>query len=356
MIAVFLKTIFYKLFYLFGWPRIMPINYTLGISCVCNSRCKTCNIWKKKLDELKIDEWEKILRNIGQGPYWVTISGGEPFLQNHLADLVRLTVFYLKPKIINIPTNGILTEKIIAQTKRICEENKKVNIVINVSLDAMNEKHDQIRGVEGNFEKLIKTYQGLKSLNLKNLTVGLHSVISKYNFTQLPQLFDYVLNDLKPDQYITEIAENRKELDNLEFDITPSSDDYNKIINLLINKIKEKKFKGVGRITEAFRLEYYQLVKKFLKEKKQPIPCYAGITSAQVSADGEVWPCCIRADNLGNLRDNNYDFKKIWFSEKAKAVRKSIKNQECACPLANASYTNMLCHYQTLFKVINHLK
>jgi MoaA/NifB/PqqE/SkfB family radical SAM enzyme len=273
-----------------------------------------------------------------------------------LADLVRLTVFYLKPKIINIPTNGILTEKIIGQTKRICEENKNTKIVINLSLDARGDKHDEIRGIQGNFENLLKTHQGLKALKLINLTIGLHSVISKLNIKELPQLFDYVLNNLKPDQYITEIAENRVELDNVEMNITPSSEDYERTINFLIKKIKEKKFNGLGRLTEAFRLEYYKIVNKYLRQKIQIIPCYAGIASAQISADGKVWPCCIRADNLGSLRDNDYDFKKIWFSEKAKAVRKSIKNQECACPLANASYTNMLCQYQTLFKVINNLR
>jgi radical SAM protein with 4Fe4S-binding SPASM domain len=88
-----------------------------------------------------------------------------------------------------------------------------------------------------------------------------------------------------------------------------------------------------------------------LARQTQVIPCYAGWTSAQIYADGQVWPCCVRADSLGNLRDVGYDFRQVWFSEKAQRVRQSIKDKECHCPLANASYTNMLCHYPTLFKV-----
>jgi len=59
----------------------------------------------------------------------------------------------------------------------------------------------------------------------------------------------------------------------------------------------------------------------------------------------------VRADNLGNLRDHDYDFKQIWFGEKIKEVRRSIAAKECHCPLANASYTNMLHDLPTLARV-----
>ena len=81
------------------------------------------------------------------------------------------------------------------------------------------------------------------------------------------------------------------------------------------------------------------------------IACYAGWVSAQIYADGTVWPCCVRADKLGNLREHGYDFRSIWFGEEIKEVRKSIAAKECHCPLANASYTNMLHDVPTLARV-----
>ncbi len=98
----------------------------------------------------------------------------------------------------------------------------------------------------------------------------------------------------------------------------------------------------MGRLVESFRLEYYQLVKEYLEQKEQIIPCYAGWASAQIAPDGYVWGCCIRAESVGGLRENGYDFGKVWFSTEADAFRRSVYNRECACPLANASYTNML--------------
>ena len=119
----------------------------------------------------------------------------------------------------------------------------------------------------------------------------------------------------------------------------------------LIAYVESKRYKGVARITEAFRVEYYKLVKRILEEEEQVIDCYAGWASAQIYADGTVWPCCVRADNLGNLRDHDYDFKAIWFGDKIKEVRRSIAAKECYCPLANASYTNMLIDPPTLTRV-----
>ena len=116
-----------------------------------------------------------------------------------------------------------------------------------------------------------------------------------------------------------------------------------------------KKRKGLARITQAFRYEYYNIASKVLKEKKQVIPCFAGWASAQISPQGDVWPCCIRAVNYGNLREYEYYFKKVWYSKKAIEDRKKIKKGECYCPLANAHYTNMLCNVKTMLKVLLNL-
>src|SRR5207302_5013542 len=119
----------------------------------------------------------------------------------------------------------------------------------------------------------------------------------------------------------------------------------------LIDHVNNRPYRGISKITEAFRVQYYKLVKRILDEEDQVIPCYAGWASSHIYADGTVWPCCVRADKLGNLRDHAYDFKAIWFGEKIKEVRRSIRAKECHCPLANASYTNLLHDLPTLARV-----
>ena len=350
MIKVLWKIPFYILDRRFGWPEMLPMNLTLTPSPRCNSRCRTCNIWRKREDELRLEEWDRVLQSIGKAPFWFTISGGEPFLFKDLVALCQALYKHCQPGIINIPTNGLMHKIIPRQVVEICNSCPDAQVIINLSLDGVGEKHDGIRGVRGNFEKFEKTYRALRELGCPNLSIGVHSVISRFNVDDVLGLFDYALG-IEPDAYITEIAEQRVELGTVGLDIAPSLDRYSWAIEQLVQRLEGRRFRSISKITEAFRVEYYKLVKRILAEKTQVIPCFAGWASVQIYANGEVWPCCIRADNLANLRDVDYDFKRIWFSSEANRVRASIRNKECHCPLANASYTNMLMHLPTLARV-----
>ncbi|MFH1785016.1 MAG: radical SAM protein [Candidatus Micrarchaeota archaeon] len=347
----FPRILCYKSFYNFGIPKILPLNLTVSVSYNCNSRCKTCNIWKKKAKDLSLEEYEKIFKNIGNSVFWATISGGEPFLRKDLSEIISLLYLYCKPTIINIPTNGLLGPYIAKKCVEIAKNCPKSQIVLNLSLDGIEEKHDEIRGIKGNWERSIQTYQALRKIKSKNFSLGVHTVISKFNVKAIPKITDYIITKLKPDSYISEVAEERVELDSIGAEITPDVKSYAKAIDYLSSKTTNSKVKGVSKFTMAFRKKYYEFAKKVLIDKKQAIPCYAGVASAQISPEGDVWGCCVRAESLGNLRKNNYDFKKIWFGEKARKFRKSVKNKECACPLANAYYSSAIMDMKTITKV-----
>jgi MoaA/NifB/PqqE/SkfB family radical SAM enzyme len=351
MLGVLARVPLFRAYRSLGWPKMLPLNITLSPSPRCNSRCLTCNIWMKRENELTLEEWDKALASLGQAPYWFTISGGEPFMYPHIVELAQLAYKHCRPGLINIPTNSLLSsipEK-VEQIATTCPDSQ---LIINLSLDGVGEKHDYIRGIPGNFEKFEERLIQLLELRerLPNLTIGIHSVVSVFSVGHLDELIAYA-DQSGADQFITEIAEPRVELDTVGLPITPAKEDYNAAIDRLIAYVESKQYRGVARITEAFRVEYYKLVKRILEEEDQVIDCYAGWASAQIYADGTVWPCCVRADNLGNLRDHNYDFKEIWFGEAIKDVRRSIAAKECHCPLANASYTNMLIDVPTLARV-----
>jgi MoaA/NifB/PqqE/SkfB family radical SAM enzyme len=303
-----------------------------------------------------LEEWHKIFRSLGKNPFWVTISGGEPFLRNDLTELVFSLYDNCQPSIINIPTNGLLKDRIPITVKQIARHCEKSQIVINVSIDEIGNKHDAIRGIPGNYEKAMETFSALKAIDIQNLSIGIHTVISRFNVNRIRHIYEH-LRSLNPDSYITEIAEERVELGTIGSNITPEYEDYAKAVDFLTHELTRNHYNRVGRITRAFRIEYYRMVKRILKEHRQIIPCYSGFASAQIAPNGDVWMCCIKAQSIGNLRDSAYDFGRVWFSEKAKKMRKGINRGDCYCPLANASYTNILLNPKTLTKVgINLLR
>ncbi len=341
----------FKLYRRIGWPAMLPLSITLSPSPKCNSRCLTCNIWMKREKELTLDEWDKVLASLGRAPYWFTISGGEPLMYPHVVELAELIYQRCRPDVINIPSNGILPS-IPDRVERIAQSCRESRIIVNLSLDGVGGKHDRIRGVSGNFEKFEKCLKQLLNLRarLRNLIVGIHSVLSVFNVGDVDELTAYA-DRSGTDQFITEIAEPRVELDTVGLAITPDPADYGRAVDRIAAYVEGRHFTGVAKFTEALRIEYYKLVKRVLQEKDQVIDCYAGWVSAQIYSDGTVWPCCVRADDLGNLRDHEYDFKRIWFGKQIKQVRRSIAAKECHCTLANASYTNLLHHFPTLIRL-----
>lgn len=354
MIGIMARVPGYRAFRWAGWPRKLPMSLTLGVTYRCNSRCKTCNIHQKTASELRADEWDRIFASLGRAPFWVTMSGGEPFLRDDLEEIIGALYRRMSPAIINVPTNGLLTERIVAAIGRLAKECSRSQVIVNVSIDGIGGDHDVIRGVKGSYEKAVATVQALKGIGAPNLSVGIHTVISAFNTDRIGPLYRK-MRELAPDSYITEIAEERRELGTMGWNITPTEQAYGEAVHQLIAGMKEDRFGRIGDVTRAFRIEYYRLVMRILAEKRQILPCYAGFASAQIAPDGDVWMCCVKAESVGNLREEEYDFSRIWFSENAGRIRRSIKAGECYCPLANAGYTNMLHNIKSLCRVGWHL-
>jgi MoaA/NifB/PqqE/SkfB family radical SAM enzyme len=344
----------YVAFRRLGRPKPFPFNLVVSVTYRCNSRCKTCNIWKRTAHELTTEEWEQIFSKIGTRPYYLTFSGGEPFLRDDIADIVAAAVRLCKPAIITIPTNALLAGVVPQRVKEIATVADGAQVGINVSLDGVGEAHDAIRGVKGNYEKALETYRQLRALQFPNLTLGIHTVVSRFNVEQIAEIYKE-LSKLEPDSYISEVAEERVELDTTGADITPSAEQYAPVADFLTAQARNGHFVGLARLTQGFRAYYYQLAKRILAERRQVIPCYAGFSSAHIAPDGDVWACCTRAEPLGNLRETNYDLAPIWVGEAAEAMRRSIAAGECYCPMANVSYSNMLLHAPTLFRVVRQV-
>jgi hypothetical protein len=52
--------------------------------------------------------------------------------------------------------------------------------------------------------------------------------------------------------------------------------------------------------------------------------------------------CELRDDKLGNIRDFDYDFRKLWLSDRAKAISKDILDNKCFCTHECFMSTNIL--------------
>ncbi|MFO7665577.1 MAG: radical SAM/SPASM domain-containing protein [Desulfobacterales bacterium] len=351
-------------------PYGLPLNLTFSVTNMCQSRCRTCGIWsiyikhpEKCSQELTLGEIEKIFSSMGH-IYVFNISGGEPFLRPDITEIIKLSCRYLSPGIIHIPTNGIDAELVETKTREILDfistNFPAVRLTVKPSLDHIGDKHDEIRGVKGNFKKVVELFNRLKALqpDFPNFHAELGTVISRWNVNEIKEIARFV-GTLGADSYRNEIAEERSEMFNTGHSITPSAGDYRRAIKHFVSHIRANMKNDLlfHRITGAFRLVYYDLAVRILEENRQVIPCYAGISNAHLSPYGDIWACCTLGyeKSMGNLRDNDFDFHQLWNSPQAGEVRSYIQAGNCHCPMANQMYSNILMHGTSLLRVLREM-
>ena len=299
-----------------------PYKLTFAITYSCNSRCKTCNIWKRKPEnEMKTWEIRSMFEKIN--PSWVNLTGGEPFLRKDIYDIAKFAS--KSAYLLNLTTNGLLVNKILKDVKEISEIGIPRFIVV-VSLDGPEEIHDKIRGIKGNWNKALKVFETLKNLSefKKNFHTYFGYTISQYNLGLIEKTVESVKE--KIDVSINDFHFNIYHVSSLYYGNNGGKVLEKKFLKDVEYVLKEKKNLGIIPFIES---KYLKLIKKYFTTGMSPVPCRALTSSCFIDPQGNVYPCTHWGMKLGNLRESNYDLKKLWNSKKANEARKLIKKNKC---------------------------
>jgi len=317
--------------YLVDKRGMKPVYLILGLTYDCNSFCRTCFNWeqlrKNKEHELSFEELQKTFSSLGD-LLFVVMSGGEPFLRRDLPDVCEMLARQNHVKQITIPTGAISTDLIARSTELALQRCPDTQIVVNLSIDHIGEKHDWIRGVPGNYEKAKKTYAALLPLREKygNLTVNVHTCLCTYNADDIDVLMEGVGRDFP------EISFHSFEMlrgDQPDKNIQPiSTQRYRELLPKL--ETYWNSFAHYDSFLKFVKIYTRRLELAILEQETQVRPCHAGLVSGVLDARGEVRMCELR-EAVGNVKDTGYDFTKLWFSEEADRQRVSIRAKECHC-------------------------
>jgi MoaA/NifB/PqqE/SkfB family radical SAM enzyme len=97
-----------------------------------------------------------------------------------------------------------------------------------------------------------------------------------------------------------------------------------------------------ARIKAAQDILQRRLILRTAREGRSLIPCYAGRLNLVLTEDGEVFPCERLSGGFGNVREHEYDVRKMLRTRKAAAVLGSIGRRECFCTHECYFMTNIL--------------
>lgn len=324
----------------------------------CNARCGTCFNWhllnQEIEQELTLEEIQKFSEHLPSFP-WLLLSGGEPFLREDLNEIIRVYCINNNIRHLTAPTNGLLTDQVEKHTKDILERNKELSMTLSFSLDDIGERHDKIRGVKGNFDKLLYAYKEVKGLKRKypNLAIKFNTVVSSWNVKYIDEIVEFV-KGLKPDMHSLDFIRGDPKDVSMAL---PHGEERAKTLR----KIKDlyDYYGGYENITTHGRFmaklskrvmqRYLKVFSEVVDKQEQVIPCLAGTTNLVLYARGDV-SSCEMLPTYANIRAYDYDYNKIIQSQESIERHESIVRKECYCYHPCYQYVNILLNPVQLMK------
>ena len=322
----------------------------LSITHACNYRCKTCNIWRKYLEnpelkdqELTLSEYTKLFKQ-NREIIWLSLTGGEPFLRRDLTDIAISALENIdKLRVVNIATNGSLPRCVEKSLSEILDYRKRpVYISVEVSLDGKESVHNEIRGVKDAYQRALETFRRLRRLKeeagAKFFDVKFEYTMSKYNSGMLKETIEELVdeeNPIGPHDFIITFAHKSFFYDNLESDVSSKTDMTLKEVSWFLENYPKK------NLLDIIARSYLKMSMKYFGENWRP-PCVAGEHSCFINPYGDVYPCITMNYRLGNLRSDGFSLRNILRNNKSQIFRRKIRETCVTCWTSCEAYPTII--------------
>jgi MoaA/NifB/PqqE/SkfB family radical SAM enzyme len=329
-----------------------PAYLVLYVTARCNFRCPHCFYLERienaeKEEELSLSEHEALARAMPH-LFHLTVTGGEPFLREDLVEVLEAYRRLSGVPSVSVITNGSLPDRAISAVDAICCRLVGTHLRVSVSLDGFAAGHDEMRGIDGSWERALQTLRGLRGLQREHprLKVDVTSVYQNRNREDLATLNRFLAAHHLCDNHAVILSRG-----------APTDDPgvRGELADFLA-------FSTRVRTRQPFLFQGQDLLKRLKRRVLRhlgstgelPYVCNAGRSLVEVDETGHVFPCemldlflgasgaCAYDDcRLGNLRDVDFDLKRISSSEKARAIRAFVEGGHCACTFDCAIQSNL---------------
>jgi len=260
------------------WDQIQPIAQKkqfpalaeIAVTENCNLSCVHCYVEKTGEPQLSFQEIKRIIDQLAQaGCFFITFTGGEPFLRKDFLDIIKYT--REKDFSVDILSNGNLITASVA--KKLAEMNiSRAQISI---YSAIPKVHDSVTRINGSFEKSKKA---IKFLHNNKIKVHIACLIMSLNFSTY--------------KTVRSLAKKMGVTWSISYPARARHSGEKDTYSLRIRKEQLKKL-----LLENKK----QFCQHFLREKKEPV-CHAGSAICFISANGDLNPCVLFPLKLGNLK------------------------------------------------------
>ena len=309
-----------------------PYKLTFVATYRCQSRCVYCKIWEKEPEgELTLEEIQKFFKKSNKFS-WVDLTGGEVTLRNDFTQVAEAIVTNCKDLYhLHTPTNGLapaLIERKVGEIPKL----KPNRYVITVSLDGLKELNDKIRGINGDFDKVIDTVKRLRRIDDKRLQVVIGFTLSAGNRGTFQEMIEQVRAEI-PEMTTDDFHMNVVHVSGHYYDNVESgalTKDLREDLRQYRNMRNHKYTSSIAFLED----QYLRLADQFLETGVTPVTCQALAGSVFIDSFGYIYPCSIYSKKMANIKDIDYDLEGYWNSARSarRVKRSSAGVSQCWTP------------------------
>jgi radical SAM protein with 4Fe4S-binding SPASM domain len=320
----------------------------------CNAKCPYC--FNTRLSHLggspvgagsllSVAEYERIARNLDP-LFQVVFSGGEPFLRPEIDQVAGAFYDHSSTRLFSIPTNGAHTRAVPEKIERMLVRCPRATFNINISLDAVGRRHDELRRLEGGFEKALAFAETLFGLRKRsgNLNVVVNTAVSDSNFDDVMPLKDFLGRRWAGERWFHNVQFDQR------LEPARASGERAAEKRQILTRRTSSANTGFMKLVSRWYIEFiHWLIARQMDEDRMLYDCAAGRKMFVMTPDGKVSPCepflferHYQRFPTFDIRDHGYDFYSIRKEPGFQEMEDFIHDRKCkACPWSCAAIVSM---------------
>lgn len=298
----------------------------------CDSSCITCYnldaLNPPAADQISLEEMERLARAVPNLAV-LSLGGGEPTLHPRLADVVGLFEEHCRPSVVNVPTNGVVPERIVRCIRDVCSRTA-AEVVVHLSIDGVGPLHDAIRRVPGNFEKLRETYARLSALRASapRLRLSANTCLCPQNADRHEEIARWVAANWPDVEGHSVSAARRPGTPEAALEDGPAFGALAESVRRGLRERAAFRRSWFGPFNRLFWSAYYRLSAEHRAGAPRRWECSAGRGSLYVDGLGRVHSCEMRGA-VGRLRGTS--LAEVTAGVEAARDRRDVAAKRCSC-------------------------
>ncbi len=288
----------------FWTPEMLSIELTHN----CPLKCKHCYVEAGSGDSLSTKLVKKILDDVEElNIQQIQLTGGEPLLHPQFAEILESLIS--KNKEVQIFTSGFVFNDHIGSMLKRYNNNK--NILFQISIDGLENFHDDFRGIKGAYQKSMSFIKFLHSVNITTIVALCYS---NQGYNQMSRLCKDLKNSGVRMLRIGAVSAQGRAKDNEIYSTKNGIFHIRRICKKLQDEHADESF------SIQFNEDNGSIQSTDNHSKSIMKNCGMGQTILKVSPEGNIHPCLMSNVIIGNIGKKSIKEIQLSSSRKFEAV------------------------------------